>query len=422
MSVNFESSSTFAREMDVKDMLVSNRNLFLHPEVDGKRWIYFCGNSLGLQPKQTRFYLESILHSWSAMGVEGFKYGQPAWMTYQQKLSQLLAPIVGAYPDEVTVMNSLTINLHLLLQTFYHPSDQRTVIIMEAGSFPSDRYAVTSMLKSRGLDESHLVELRPREGEHTLRTDDILDAIQHHAHHLQMVLLSGVQYYTGQFFDIPAITKATHQAGAVSGWDLAHAAGNVPLHLHDWGVDFAVWCHYKYLNGGPGAVGGAFVHQDHFKHQLLERLSGWWGNAVQNRFAMLPDFEPEYGADGWHVSTPNMLGLAAVEAGLAITHVAGMETIRAKSLQLTAYLEYLLQQPLFSGKLEILTPVDPQQRGAQLSVYFKHQAPKLQEQLKDAGFITDYRSPGVIRISPVPLYNSFEDVFQFYELLKTILV
>jgi kynureninase len=421
MSVNFEASLAFARSMDAKDPLASNRSLFYHPQADGKEWKYFCGNSLGLQPKHTRQFLENILSSWSEMGVEGFKYGQPGWMTYQQKLSSLLAPIVGALPEEVTVMNSLTINLHLLMQTFFQPTDQRTKIMMEAGSFPSDRYAVISMLKSKGLDETHLIELRPRDGEHTLRTDDILQAIQQHGYLLQMVLLSGVQYYTGQLFEMSVITQATKAAGAVSGWDLAHAVGNVPLKLHDWGVDFAVWCHYKYLNSGPGAVGGAFVHQHHFKDHHAERLSGWWGNAAQSRFAMLPDFEPEAGADGWQVSTPNMLGLAAVEAGLSITHEVGVESLRSKSLLLTAFLEYLLLQPSLSDKLEILTPKDPQQRGAQLSVYFKNQAVSLQEQLKEAGIITDYRSPGVIRISPVPLYNSFEDVFRLYEQLKETL-
>lgn len=421
MSVNFEATLSFAGAMDAKDPLASYRSLFHHPHADGKDWIYFCGNSLGLQPKHTRQYLENILRSWSQMGVEGFKYGQPVWMTYQQKLSHLLAPIVGALPEEVTVMNSLTINLHLLMQTFFQPTDQRTIIMMEAGSFPSDRYAVVSMLKSKGLDEAHLIELRPRDGEHVLWTEDILQAIQQHGPQLQMVLLSGVQYYTGQLFDISAITQATKAVGAVSGWDLAHAVGNVPLQLHDWGVDFAVWCHYKYLNSGPGAVGGAFVHQHHFKNNHSERLSGWWGNAAQSRFAMQPDFEPENGADGWHVSTPNMLGLAAVEAGLTITHEAGIAVLRSKSLLLTAFLEFLLHQPSLSGKLEILTPEDPHQRGAQLSVYFKNQAVSLQEQLKEAGIITDYRSPGVIRISPVPLYNSFEDVFRLYEQLVAIL-
>jgi kynureninase len=418
---SYSASLDFAIKMDDMDPLARFRDSFIQPRVGDKPYIYFCGNSLGLQPKSTTSFLNNILSTWAEMGVEGFRYGHPAWMTYQQQLSDLLSGIVGAHANEVTAMNSLTINLHLLLHSFYRPREGRTKIMMEAGSFSSDRYAVLSFLAQHGLNETHLIELSPRDGATCLQTDDILEAINQHAPQLQMVLLSGVQYYTGQFFDIPAITYAAHRAGAIAGWDLAHAVGNVPLQLHDWLVDFAVWCHYKYLNGGPGAVGGAFVHQIHHSTPALQRLAGWWGNAAGNRFAMQPDFIPEAGVDGWHVSTPNMLSLAAVQAGLRITNEAGMEAIRKKSLQLTGYLEYLLNHPAFKGKLQILTPSDENQRGAQLSVYFKENAEGIQQRLKQAGFITDYRSPGVVRVAPAPLYNTFTDVYYFFETIRAVL-
>jgi kynureninase len=407
--------------LDINDPLAGYRYNFIEPGNGNENIIYFCGNSLGLQPKSTLSYLNKILSTWAEMGVEGFRYAHPAWMSYQQKLSELLSGIMGARSDEVTAMNSLTINLHLMLQSFYKPEGERTKIMMEAGSFPSDRYAVVSFLTLHGLDESHLIELAPREGETFLHTEDILETIQQHGPQLQMVLLSGVQYYSGQYFDIPVITKAAHQVGAIAGWDLAHAVGNVPLHLHDWQVDFAVWCHYKYLNGGPGAVGGAFVHQKHHHTSGLQRLAGWWGNAAGNRFAMQSHFIPESGVDGWHVSTPNMLSMAAVEAGLSITAAAGMEAIRKKSLQLTGYLEFLLNDPALKGKLQILTPSDENQRGAQLSVFFRENAEQIQQKLKQTGFITDYRAPGVIRIAPAPLYNTFSEVYQFYQTIWAVL-
>jgi kynureninase len=422
MEHSFETSLSFAQVLDSKDTIASMANEFIFPEINHKKAIYFCGNSLGLQPTQAQADISEVMTAWSALGIEGFSKGTHPWMNYQNEISRLLMPIIGAEEAEVTAMNSLTINLHLLLQSFYQPTPTRYKILIEAGSFPSDRYAIVSMLKKAGIEPSEaLIELAPREGETFIRTEDILQTIEDEAPHLQMVLFSGVQYYSGQLFDMPGITKAAKAAGASVGWDLAHAVGNVPLQLHDWDVDFAVWCHYKYLNSGPGAVGGAFVHSQHFGQDAFEGLAGWWGNAKASRFQMLPDFAPENGVDGWHVSTPNMIGLAAVKAGLTVTNKVGMAALRTKSLQLTGYLEFLLNQEDLRAKLEILTPADPEQRGAQLSVYFKDKAADIQQALLQAGVITDYRRPGVIRVAPAPLYCSFEDVYRFYEVIQKVL-
>jgi kynureninase len=422
MKHSFEASLSFAQSLDIKDAIARMADEFSFPKINDQKSIYFCGNSLGLQPKQAKLDISEVLTSWAGLGIEGFTKGEHPWMSYQNEISRLLMPIVGAEEAEVTAMNSLTINLHLLLQSFYQPTPSRYKILMEAGSFPSDRYAIVSMLSKAGIEASEaLIELAPREAETYVRTEDILQTIENEAEHLQMVLFSGVQYYSGQLFDMAAITHAAKEAGATVGWDLAHAVGNVPLRLHDWGVDFAVWCHYKYLNSGPGAVGGAFVHRQHFDSECFEGLAGWWGNAKTSRFQMLPDFEPERGIDGWHVSTPNMIGLAAVKAGLTATNKVGLEALREKSLQLTGFLEFLLEQDALRGQLEILTPKDPMQRGAQLSVYFKDKAADIQEALLQAGVITDYRRPGVIRVAPAPLYCSFEDVFRFYGVIQSVL-
>lgn len=422
MEHSFEASLSFAESLDSKDPIGRMADDFSFPKIKGQKSIYFCGNSLGLQPKQAALEISEVMSAWSTLGIEGFTKGEHPWMSYQNDISRLLMPIVGAEEAEVTAMNSLTINLHLLLQAFYQPTPSRYKILMEAGSFPSDRYAIVSMLKKAGIEASEaLIEIAPREGETYISTDDILQVIENEALSLQMVLFSGVQYYSGQLFDIPLITKAAKKAGAMVGWDLAHAVGNVPLNLHDWGVDFAVWCHYKYLNSGPGAVGGAFVHSRHFGNVHFEGLAGWWGNAKSSRFQMLPDFEPERGVDGYHVSTPNMIGLAAVKAGLTTTNKVGMDALREKSLQLTGFLEFLHKQDALRDKLEVLTPTDPMQRGAQLSVYFKNKAEGVQQALLQAGVITDYRRPGVIRVAPAPLYCSFAEVFKFYVVIKEVL-
>lgn len=419
--MNFEPTLAFASALDAEDSLSKFRQEFIFPQKNGQDVIYFCGNSLGLQPRSTEATIAEVMDAWAGLGIEGFKSGRHPWMEYQQELSNLLAPLMGAQPNEVSAMNSLTINLHLLLQTFYRPAKDRLKIIMEAGSFPSDRYAVISLLKKAGLQpEEALIELKPRQGELCLRTNDILDAIEMHASSLALVLFSGVQYYTGQLFDIPAITLAAHRAGALAGWDLAHAAGNVPLKLHEDDIDFAVWCHYKYLNGGPGAVGGAFVHSKHFD-QYGPALTGWWGNHAASRFQMQPDFEGAPGIDAWHVSTPNMIGLAAVKAGLQKTNEAGIQHLRSKSVKLTAYLEYLLSTEPFKDQLQIISPADPHERGAQLSVFFKEKAEDIQEALLQAGVIADYRRPGVIRIAPAPLYCSFSDVFRCSEVIAQVL-
>jgi kynureninase len=422
MNHSFEASLSFAQSLDSIDPIAGLADEFSFPKINGQKSIYFCGNSLGLQPKQAALEISEVMKAWSELGIEGFTTGKHPWMSYQNEISTLLMPIVGAEEAEVTAMNSLTINLHLLLQSFYQPTPSRYKILLEAGSFPSDRYAIVSMLNKAGIEPSEaLIELAPREAETFIRTEDILQTIENEAAHLHLVLFSGVQYYSGQLFDMASITHAAKKVGATVGWDLAHAVGNVPLRLHDWGVDFAVWCHYKYLNSGPGAVGGAFVHRQHFDNECFEGLAGWWGNAKSTRFQMLPDFEPERGIDGWHVSTPNIIGLAAVKAGLSITDKVGLQALREKSLQLTGYLEFLLGQDALRDKLEILTPKDPTQRGAQLSVYFKEQAADIQKALRQAGVVTDYRRPGVIRVAPAPLYCTFEDVFRFYSVIQDLL-
>lgn len=339
-------------------------------------------------------------------------------MYYQEYFKPALAKIVGAKEDEVTVMNSLTVNLHLLTLTFYKPTAIRYKIIMEAGAFPSDQYAVETQVQFHGFDvDDAVIELSPREGERTLRTEDITAAIAQHSEHLAMVMLGGINYYTGQLFDMKTITAATHNAGAIAGYDLAHAAGNAGLQLHDWNVDFAVWCSYKYLNGGPGAVGGVYVHERFATDPKTPRFGGWWGNDEKGRFKMEKGFVAKPNASGWNISTAQILNMVSLKASLELFEEAGFENIRAKSVELTAYLEYLLNQ-LTNINFEIITPADPESRGAQLSLYFKEKGKEIHEKMIESGIIVDYREPGVIRVAPAPLYCSFEDVFRFYEILK----
>lgn len=416
----FEYSESFAQDMDAKDSLAHFRSRFHFPKVNGQEAIYFCGNSLGLQPKTVKDYLERELNNWAELAVDGHFHGEDAWYHVRKKSKPALAEILGAHEHEVVAMNNLSVNLHLLMVSFYRPTKQRYKIIVEAGAFPSDQYMLETQIKFHGLDPADtLVELSPRSGEHTLRTEDILAEIHKQGDSLAMVNMAGIQYYTGQLFDMEAITQAAHEVGAVAGFDLAHAAGNGILKLHDWDVDFATWCSYKYLNSGPGNVSGIFVNERYAERPDLPRFAGWWGHDEGERFRMEKGFVPMYGADGWQLANSNVLALAAHQASLDIFQEAGMENLRAKSEKLTAYLEYLIEQ--ISGKsgvLEIITPKNPAERGCQLSLLIHRGGKAVFDEFYKHGVVGDWRNPNVIRLAPTPLYNSFLDVFRFAKILE----
>jgi len=421
--MNFEASAKFAQQLDEQDALKEFRNKFYIPKgPDGKEAIYFCGNSLGLQPKTVRDYIEQELKDWAELGVEGHFKARTPWMPYHEYLTEQMAEVVGAIPLEVVVMNSLTVNLHLLMVSFYRPTSKRYKIVIEKGAFPSDQYAVKSQIKFHGLNVSDaLIELSPREGEFCLRTEDIERTLRENAESVALILLGGVNYYTGQAFDFRHITKIGHEIGAVVAFDLAHAAGNLELKLHEWNVDFAIWCCYKYLNAGPGAVGAAFVHERHARKFELPRFAGWWGHNKTTRFLMPPEFEPITGAEGWQLSNPPIFQMAALRASLEIFHQAGMKALRQKSIMLTGYLEFLLNQ-LIGEKLEIITPSDPDERGCQLSLRVSSKNRKILEDLIANGVIADWREPDAIRVAPVPLYNTFSEVFEFSQILKRVVL
>ncbi|PYT00833.1 MAG: kynureninase [Acidobacteria bacterium] len=447
--IEFEASPTFAGRLDTTDVLKSFREKFFMPRADdGAEAIYFTGNSLGLQPKSVQEYVVQELKDWEVLAVEGHLHAKHPWLPYHEFLTEQMARVVGAQPIETVVMNSLTVNLHLMMVSFYRPSGKRKKIVIEKGAFPSDQYAVESQIRfhrteppavagglpvtDEGLSIAQfqppataggsdlLLELTPRDGESTLRTEDILETIDRHADEIALVLLGGVNYYTGQAFDMKAITEAGHKAGAIVGFDLAHAAGNLELHLHDWNVDFAVWCSYKYLNAGPGAVAGAFIHERHAESFELPRFAGWWGHDKATRFLMGPEFHPMRGAEGWQISNPPILQMAALRASLEIFDEAGMSSLREKSVKLTGYLEFLLNQ-IEDERISIITPKDTEQRGCQLSIRVKDSDKNLFNTLTSRGVFADWREPDVIRVAPVPLYNSFEDVFRFAEILKRCL-
>ncbi|MGB7209898.1 MAG: kynureninase [Pyrinomonadaceae bacterium] len=419
----FENSATFSAQMDADDALRHFREKFYIPkQPNGEEAIYFTGNSLGLQPKTARGYIEQELDDWARLAVEGHLHAKHPWLPYHEFLTKQMAAIIGAKSIETVVMNSLTVNLHLLLVSFYRPMDERRKIVIEKGAFPSDQYAVASQIRFHGLEpRDFLIELTPRDGEATLRTDDILESIEHSGDQIAMILLGGVNYYTGQAFDMQKITAAGHKAGAIVGFDLAHAAGNIELKMHDWDVDFAVWCSYKYLNGGPGAVGGAFVHERHANCNTIPRFAGWWGHEKETRFLMGPEFRPIAGAEGWQVSNPPIFQMAALRAALEIFDEAGMSAIRAKSEKLTCYLQFLLNGIGDAG-ISVITPSDPGQRGCQLSIRVQGGDRTLHERILARGVSADWREPDVIRIAPAPLYNSFSDVFRFTEILRSDLV
>ena len=415
----YRTDAEFASQMDTADPLAAYRDRFHIPKnIDGAEVIYFTGNSLGLMPKTARGFVDQELDDWQDLAVEGHLHAKHPWLPYHEFLTEKMARIIGAKPIETVVMNSLTVNLHLLLVSFLKPSGQRRKVVIEKGAFPSDQYAITSQVKCHGLDPNEtLIELEPREGESTLRTEDIVETIERNGDEIATILLGGVNYYSGQAFDMKTIIEAGHRVGAIVGFDLAHAVGNLELKMHDWDVDFAVWCSYKYLNGGPGAVAGAFVNE-RFAHSFdLCRLAGWWGHDKENRFLMGPEFRPIPGAEGWQISNPPILQMAALRASLDIFDEVGMAALRKKSENLTGFLEFLIDQ-IGDERISIVTPRDPAQRGCQLSIRVKGGDRSLYERIVSQGVSADWREPDVIRVTPVPLYNKYAEVYRFAEILK----
>ncbi len=411
---SFQPGIEFATEMDRQDPLRHFREQFYFPKAPGGGdSVYLCGHSLGLQPKSVSSYIDQELRDWADFGVEGHFHARNPWMPYHRLLRDQTATLVGAKPIEVVVMNSLTVNLHLMMASFYRPTEHRHKILMERGAFPSDQYAIKSQIRFHGFDEhSSLIEASPRPGEACLRDEDILELIEREGESLALILLGGVNYGTGQLFDMAAITAAGHDQNCVVGFDLAHAVGNAPLRLHDWDPDFAVWCSYKYLNGGPGCVAGCFVHERHARNSDLLRFAGWWGHDEESRFRMGPDFHPIPGAEGWQLSNPPIFAMAPLRASMDIFAEAGMARLRTKSETLTAYLEFLLQQ-LPSNQFSVITPREAHRRGAQLSIRLSHNGRSLCDRLVSEGIIGDWREPDTFRIAPVPLYNSYGDVYRF---------
>jgi kynureninase len=420
--MNYQDTLEFAHQQDEQDALRSFRDEFLIPKHNGYDAVYLCGNSLGLQPRSAKKYIQDQLNAWEDNAVEGWFMGNEPWLNYHKQLLSPLASILGAKEAEITVMNSLTVNLHLLMVSFYKPTSKRYKILMEAGAFPSDQYAVESQARFHGFDpKDAVIEVAPRAGETLLRTQDILKQIADNADELALVLFSGINYYTGQFFDLEAIAKAGHAAGAVVGFDLAHATGNVPLKLHDWDADFACWCSYKYMNSGPGGISGIFVHEKHFADKTLNRFAGWWGYRKDKQFLMAPGFEAENGAEGWNVSTSPILLMALHRASLDIFEKAGgLQALRTKSETLTGYLEYKINEvnkKYCEDVYQIITPANKNERGCQLSVVCKRNAKAIFNYLAANGVIGDWREPNVIRLSPVPLYNAYADVYKASESL-----
>jgi len=423
----FQPGRAFAVDRDQEDPLGRFREEFRIPRSEsGEEETYFAGNSLGLMPKRTPRYVVEELEKWKRLAVKAHFSGENPWMPYHELLAQPMARLVGASPAEVVTMNSLTVNLHLMMTSFYRPTRERHRILLEDHAFPSDDYALESQAKLHGFDPAEaLVRLRPdvQKGKHAIDTADVAQVLEREGESIALVLLPGVQYYTGQAFDIEAITRLAHNKGCVVGFDLAHAAGNVVLRMHEWNVDFAVWCTYKYLNSGPGSVGACFVHERHGLQQDLPRLAGWWGHDKKSRFRMEPGFQPIPGAEGWQLSNPPILSLAAIRASLDVfMEAGGMEPLREKSLRLTAYLEWLLAREI-GDSVEILTPADPSKRGCQLSLRVKSSGSgrAVLEKLEASGVTCDWREPDVIRAAPVPLYNRYEEVHRFVEILRNAL-
>jgi kynureninase len=419
--MTFINTKEFAQQLDSQDKLNKYRDEFIFPKINGKKVIYFTGNSLGLQPKRTKAYVDEIMDDWANLAVEGHFYAEKPWWDYHERFAKPLSKIVGALPSEVTVMNTLTVNLHLLMVSFYRPTKSRYKIICEEKAFPSDQYMLQSQVQFHGYKtEDAIVEIKRREGEHNIRLEDVLAKISEVGDELALVLIGGVNYYTGQVFDMKTITAAGHDAGAVVGWDLAHAAGNIKLELHDWDADFAAWCSYKYMNSGPGNASGCFIHEKHHDNPDLPRFAGWWGHNKERRFKMEPTFDPVHGAEGWQISNLPILSLAPYLASVDMFDEIGMDSLIEKRDRITAYLEFILYEIAkeVESNFEIITPSDPSERGCQLSVFLHGEGRSLFDYLMENGVITDWREPNVIRFAPVPLYCSFEDMYDFGQILK----
>ena len=412
----------YAKDQDLKDPLAHYRAKFHIPKnQNGEEWLYFTGNSLGLQPKETKNYIQQELDDWANLGVEGHFEAKNPWMPYHEFLTETMAKIVGAKPIEVVIMNTLTTNLHLLMVSFYQPNELKYKILIESDAFPSDRYAVETQLKYHGHNPSEsLIEWSPRKGETLLNIVDLESILHKHGHEIALLLIGGVNYYTGQYLDLKKICELGHKKGCKVGIDLAHGVGNIQPNLHQSGVDFAAWCTYKYMNSGPGSLGGVFVHERYAHDQTLKRFSGWWSQNKKTRFDMRQPLDITPGAEGWQLSNPPILSMAAIKASLALFSEVGMPSLIKKSKQLTGYLEYLILK-LNNKNISIITPKDPEQRGCQLSIQVKNANKSLHTKLTEAHVITDWRTPDVIRCAPVPFYNSFEDVFKMVEILKNIL-
>lgn len=420
MNLNFD----YAVALDSADPLASFREEFIIPERNGKQQIYFLGNSLGLPNRNTKARMDEVMTQWATFGVEAFFMGTDPWMHYHDHLTGPLSRVIGTLPSELVVMNQLTVNLHLLLASFYRPLGNRKKILCEAKAFPSDQYMLETHLRFLGLDPGEcIIEVTPRSGEQQIRMEDILAAIEENASCLALVFWGGLNYYTGQFFDIPLITRAAHAVGALAGFDLAHAAGNVALQLHDWNVDFAAWCNYKYLNAGPGAIGAAYIHERYHKDSSLNRLAGWWGYDKATRFQMEKGFKPMETAEGWQVSTPSAFQYAGLRGSLEIIERAGFARMVEKGLALSDYLIYLLDDLNRSANagIEIITPRENANRGCQVSLLFSGKGKSIFDGLHTAGIFADWREPNVIRVAPVPLYNRFTEVWQFADTIRRML-
>ncbi|MFC6861712.1 kynureninase [Zunongwangia atlantica] len=419
--MQFENSRTFAQQLDAKDPLAKYRNEFIFPKINDKDAIYFTGNSLGLQPKLAKNYVNEIMSDWGNLAVEGHFQAEKPWWDYHERFADQLSKVVGAKPKEVTVMNTLTVNLHLMMVSFYRPTKKRYKIICEEKAFPSDQYMISSQVRFHGFNpKDAIVELKKRDGEHNFRIEDILAKIEEVGEECALVLIGGVNYYTGQVFDMKTITKAGHKVGAFVGWDLAHAAGNIKLELHDWDVDFAAWCSYKYMNSGPGSASGCFVNEKYHNQKDIPRFEGWWGHNKERRFLMEPEFQPENGANAWQISNAPVLALAPYLASLQMFDEVGMDALIEKRNKIVAYLEFILHEidKEVDSTFEVITPANQEERGTQLSVFLHGEGKELFNYLMRNGVIPDWREPNVIRLAPAPFYCSYEDMYEFGQILK----
>ena len=419
--MQFQNSREFAQQLDTKDPLAKYRTEFIFPQINNKDAIYFTGNSLGLQPKSAQNYVNDIMSDWGNLAVEGHFQAEKPWWDYHERFADQLSKVVGAKPKEVTVMNTLTVNLHLLMVSFYRPTKKRYKIICEEKAFPSDQYMISSQVRFHGLNpDDAIVELKKRDGEHNFRTEDILAKIEEVGEECALILIGGVNYYTGQVFDMKTITEAGHKIGAFVGWDLAHAAGNIKLELHDWNVDFAAWCSYKYMNSGPGNVSGCFVNEKYHNQKDIPRFEGWWGHNKDRRFLMEPEFQPEDGANAWQISNAPVLALAPYLASLQMFDEVGMDALIEKRNKIVAYLEFILHEidKEVDSTFEVITPANQEERGTQLSVFLHGEGKELFNYLMENGVIPDWREPNVIRLAPAPFYCSYEDMYEFGQILK----